>query len=731
LPILFCKDISMNKNTLILALSGLILAACQSADSPEPVSDAAQPGQAPVDADAGPNPFFEESDAAFGAPRFDLIEARHFAPALDAAMAAKREEIDAIVNNPEEPDFDNTIVALERSGSQMLAMQLMLNNQTGAHTNEELQAVDSEYSGKLAVIDNEEFLNDALFQRVKAVWESRDSLDLNPEQQTLLKNKWEEFALKGANLSTEDKGRLSALNEKLAEMETLFSQKLLADTNAFELVLEEGDLDGLPASALAIGAATARERELEGKWVYTLSRTSFTPFITYSGRRDLREKIFRGYSMRGANGNDNDTRELIREMANLRIERAQLLGYKNHAEVRLVERMAKNPENAYGLLNQVWEPALNKARAEAEDLQAMIDADGHDFKVQPWDWWYYTEKVRKEKYDIDEEQLRQYFVLDNVRDAMFAMAGQLFGITFTERPDIPVYQEDVKTYEVKDSDGSHIGVLYNDYFARPSKRGGAWMNDYRQQQVIDGVNVTPILYNVWNYSKPEAGKPSLLSWDEVETLFHEFGHALHGLLSEANYASVSGTNTPRDYVEFPSQVLENWANEPEVIRSFAFHWETGEAIPAELIDRLQASSTFNQGFVTLEFMAAAMLDMAWHTRSEAITESAEEFEDRVLGELGLIPQIISRYKSPYFAHIFGGDYSAGYYSYLWSEVLDADAFERFKQEGILNPETGADFRKHILSSGSTEDVAELYRRFRGQDPEIGPLMKRRGLITGP
>lgn len=720
----------MNKHILVLALSGCVLAACQSTESPEMATGTGQPEQAQVADEIGPNPFFEGSQAPFGVPQFDAIESRHYGPAIEAAMQSKREEIDTIANNPEAPDFDNTIVALERSGSQLQAMQLMLNNQTSAHTDEALQAVDSKYAGQLAVIADEAYLNTALFQRVKTVWQSRDTLNLGAEQQTLLKNTWEKFALKGANLPADDKTKLTALNQQLAEMETLFSQKLLADTNAFELVLDEGDLDGLPASALAMGATAAKERDLQGKWVYTLSRTSFTPFITYSSRRDLREKIFRGYSMRGANGNENDTRELIRTMANLRIERAQLLGYPSHAHVRLVERMAKIPENAYALLEQVWQPALDKAKQEALDLQAMIEAEGHDFELQPWDWWHYAEKVRKARYDLDEEQLRQYLVLDNVRDAMFTMAGQLFGISFVERTDIPIYHEDVKVFEVKDADGSHIGILYNDYFARPSKRDGAWMNDYRGQKTIDGVNITPVITNVWNFSRPEAGKPALLSWDEVETLFHEFGHALHGLLSEATYESISGTNTPRDYVEFPSQVLENWANEPEVLRTFAFHWETGAAIPNEMIERLQMSSTFNQGFATLEFMAAAFLDMAWHTQTEPITETAEEFENRVLGELGLIPQIISRYRSPYFAHIFGGDYSAGYYSYLWSEVLDADAFERFKQEGILNPETGADFRKHILASGSTEDVAELFRRFRGQDPDIAPLMKRRGLSAG-
>ena len=504
---------------------------------------------------------------------------------------------------------------------------------------------------------------------------------------------------------------------------------MLKETNRFELVIDnQEDLDGLPDDIIQAAAETAAERGHEGKWVFTIQKPSLIPFLQYSTRRELREKMFKAYAEQGNHGDELDNKTILSKMAALRVKRANLLGYNTHADYVLEENMAKNPRAVYALLHQLWRPALARAKAEAYDLQKMVEKDGFDFNLQPWDWWYYAEKVKKAKYDLDENELRPYFQLENVRNGAFDVATKLFGITFTERKDIPVYHPDVKAFEVQESDGSHIGILYVDYFTRASKRGGAWMNEYRGQKKVGGGEIAPIIVNVCNFANPTADKPSLLSLDNVETLFHEFGHALHGLLSDVTYPSLAGTSVPRDFVELPSQIMENWALHPEVMKTYARHYETDEPMPDELIAKIQKSTLFNQGFATVEYLAASFLDMDWHTLDKATELDAAAFEDQSLAAIGLIPEIISRYKSPYFRHIFAGGYSAGYYSYIWAEVLDADAFRAFEENGLYDRKTAQAFRDHILSRGGTGDPMQMYVRFRGAEPKIDPLLKKRGLL---
>ena len=729
----------MKKLHLSILAATLIAAGCQpQTESVDETSESKSttPQVAVTDLDVKPdpvteNPFFEEYATPFGVPEFASIRIDHYRPAFARAFDEQRIEVAAITANPEAASFDNTIVALERSGPMLTKVANVFFNLNSADTSDELQEIATEISPKLAALGDEIFLNADLFDRVKTVWESRVSLSLDDEQRQLLSETNKNFVRAGANLDSDKKQRLTEINQKLASLTTKFSQNLLADENRFELVLEESDLGGLPESVRAAGKAIAEQKELGENWVYTLSRTSITPFLTYSDRRNLRQKMFQAYIARGSNGNEFDNREILREMANLRLERANLLGYASHADYILEDRMAKSVERVNGLLTRVWPAALERAKHEAQDLQEMITSEGGDFKLQAWDWWYFSEKVRKARFALDEEQLRQYFVTANVRQAVFDTASRLFGISFVEQPEVPVYNPDVKAFEVLNGDGSHLGVLYNDYYARPSKRGGAWMNEFRTQHREDGAEITPVVTNVFNFSKPAPGKPSLLSWDEVNTVFHEFGHAIHGLFSDVQYEGLAGTNTPRDFVEYPSQVMENWAAEPEVMRRYARHYETGEVIPDELIERIQNARLFNQGFATVEYLAASLLDLAWHSITEPVTETADEFEARVMQEIGAMPEIVSRYRSPYFAHIFAGGYSAGYYSYIWSEVMDADTYEAFKESGIFDQGVAGSFRDHILSKGRSRDLMEQYKKFRGREPQIGPLLERRGLTGGP
>ena len=697
----------MKKNLLWFGLFGLLILACSN---------------------FGGNPFFSEWETPFGTPPFSKIKEKHYLPAFKKGIEQQQEEINAIANNSEPPTFENTIEAMEKSGDLLTKVTNVFYNLTSANTNDKLQAIAKEVAPMLSKHQDDILLNETLFQRVKAIYDQRDQLELTEEQKTLLEKYYKMFVRNGANLDEEKKAELREINKQLSLLTLKFGENVLKEDNNFELVIDnKEDLSGLPEAVIHSAAEAANARGYEGRWVFTLHKPSMIPFLQYSDKRELREKIFKAYINRGNNNDEYDNKEILSKIASLRVKRANLLGYKTHAHYVLEENMAKAPENVYDLLNKLWRPALKRAKEEAKALQDLIYREGHDFDLQPWDWWYYAEKLRKEKYELDEEMLRPYFKLENVIQGVFDVANRLYGITFTERTDVPTYHPDVKVFEVKEADGSHIGILYTDYFPRASKRGGAWMNAYRKQRRIGGKEVTPIICNVGNFSKPTAEKPALLSFEEVNTLFHEFGHALHGLLSNCTYPSLSGTDVSRDFVELPSQIMENWASEPEVLKMYARHYETGEPIPDELIDKIKKSSKFNQGFATVEYLAASFLDMDWHTLTDTTRQDALEFENKSLARIGLIPQIVVRYRSPYFRHIFSGGYSSGYYSYIWAEVLDADAFQAFKETSLFDQETAHKFRKYILSAGGTADPMVLYKRFRGREPSIEPLLEKRGL----
>jgi peptidyl-dipeptidase Dcp len=568
------------------------------------------------------------------------------------------------------------------------------------------------------------------FKKVRTVYETKDKYDLTAEQQKLLDETYKQFVRGGALLSAEDKQKLKEINARLAVLSLGFEEHILKENNRFEMVIRDSaDLEGLPTGVIHAAAETAAERGHEGAWVFTLHKPSLIPFLQYSKRRALRERIYQAYINRGNHDDELDNKKILAEMVDLRSRRAKLLGYPTHAHFVLEENMAKQPENVYQLLRDVWTPALRRARQEAREMQELIDRNGGGFSLASWDWWYYAEQIKKQKYDLDEEMLRPYFKLENVLDGVFQVAHKLYGLQFELRDDVPKYHPDVTVFEVKEATGEHVGILYVDYFPRASKRGGAWMGELRQQMKKDSQDTRPLIYNVGNFTKPTADKPSLLSLEEVQTLFHEFGHGLHGLLSDCTYASLAGTNVARDFVELPSQIMENWATEPEVLKMYARHFESNERMPDALIEKIQKARHFNQGFATTEYLAASFLDMDWHTLRDVPSDlDVMQFEEEHLNQIDLIPEIISRYRSPYFRHIFAGGYSSGYYAYVWAEVLDADAFAAFKETGDLyDPTTAQAFRQNILSRGGTEEPMTLYRKFRGKEPSIEPLLKRRGL----
>lgn len=675
------------------------------------------------------NPFFSEWDTPFGVPDFDAIRPEHFRPAFEKGMEEHMMEIELIAQKDEEPNFDNTIRALEESGELLRRVSDVFFNLTSANTNDSLKAIAKDIAPKLAAHGDNISMNEQLFKKVKAVYDQREKLHLNPEDSMLLEETYKGFVRGGAALEGKDRERFREINKELSVLTVQFGDNVLNETNDFQLVLkDEKDLEGLPGFVREMGAAEAKARGMENAWVFTLQKPSLIPFLQYSARRDLREKIFKGYIERGKRGNEWDNREIARRIAVLRAERAQLLGYPTHAAFVLSDNMAKTPERVYNLMDRVWSVALPAAKKEAATLQELIRREGNDFDLQPWDWWYYAEKVRKEKYDLDDELLKPYFELDQVRKGMFEVAHRLYGLTFEERKDIPKPHPDARTFEVFDFDGSHQAVLIMDFHPRESKRSGAWMSSYRKQYRKNGENVTPIITMVMNFTKPTGDTPSLLTFEEVSTMFHEFGHALHGMLSDCTYQSLSGTAVPRDFVELPSQIMENWASEPEVLKMYAKHYQTGEPIPDELIEKMQASRHFNQGFATVEFTAAAYLDMAWHTIQGPIDTDVMAFEDKEMERIGMIPEIVVRYRTPYFQHIFSGGYSAGYYSYQWAEVLDADAFEAFRENGIFDLQTAHSFRKNILERGGTGDVMEFYKKFRGREPDPDAMLRRRGLL---
>ena len=674
------------------------------------------------------NPFFTEWKTPFETPPFDKIEEDHYVPAFEEGMKQHQQEIEVIVNSTETPTFENTIVALDNSGELLSKVSNVFFNMTSANTNDSLQNIAKRLAPVLSKHRDDILLNENLFDKIKAVYQQKDQLGLNSEQNMLLEKYYKDFVRGGADLDDEKKTELRKINEELSVLSLQFGDNVLKEDNNFELVIEnEADLAGLPDNVKAAAVEAAKERGKEGKWVFTQHKPSLIPFLQYSEKRDLREKMFKGYINRGDNNNEFDNKKILSRIAALRVKKADLLGYKTHADFILEENMAKTPGAVYNLLNQLWAPAIRMAKKEAYELQSMMFAEGNNFKLEPWDWWFYAEKLKKAKYDLDEEMLRPYFKLENVIDGVFTVSNKLYGITFHERKDIPKYHPDVKVFEVKEADGTHVAILYVDYFPRASKRGGAWMSRYRPQYRLDGKMITPVICNVGNFTMPTKDKPSLLSYEEVETLFHEFGHALHGLLSNCTYQRLSGTSVARDFVELPSQIMEHWASEPEVLKMYAKHFETGEPIPDELIQKIENASKFNQGFITVEYLAAAFLDMDWHTMTAPKELDPITFENQSMKKIGLIPEIVVRYRSPYFRHIFAGGYSAGYYSYIWAEVLDSDAFQAFKETSLFDQTTAQAFRENVLSKGGTEDPMVLYKRFRGAEPKIDALLEKRGL----
>jgi peptidyl-dipeptidase Dcp len=671
------------------------------------------------------NPFQTDYRTPFQTPPFDLIKIEHYMPAFREGMRQELKEIDTIVNNPQAPGFENTIEAFARTDAALEKVDNVFSALRGANNNDDLQKIAVEVSPLQSKHTDDINMNEKLFQRIKAVYGQKEKLGLNTEQMRLLENTYKGFVRGGANLSPEKKERFRKINEELSMLSLKFNDNVLKETNNFKLIIEKKeDLDGLPPGSIDAAAALGRESKREDTWIFTTQKPSMLPFLTYAKNRSLREKLYKGYTNRGDNNNEYDNKKIISRIASLRVERSNLLGYKTFADFRLEVNMAKTPQAVYELLNNVWVPAAKVAQKERDDMQAIIDKEGGTFKLASWDWWYYAEKVRKERYDLDENELRPYFQMENVRKGVFDVASKLYGLQFVERNDIPKYLDEVTVFEVKRNDGSHVGILYTDYFPRPGKRAGAWCGGFRRQERIEGKNITPLVYNVGNFTRPAGDQPALLSLDEVETMFHEFGHALHSLLSNITYP---GLPIARDFVELPSQIMEHWAFEPEVLQMYAFHFKTGEVIPQVLIDKITRSSQFNQGFATVEYLAASFLDMDWHMLTTTDPVDATAFENQSLGKIGLMPEIISRYRSTYFSHIIGG-YAAGYYSYLWAEVLDSDAFEAFKEKGIFDQATAQSFMKNILERGGSDDPMTLYVKFRGKQPTIEPLLKKRGLL---
>ena len=685
------------------------------------------------------NPFFQEWNTPYEVPPFLDIKDEHYMPAYEQGMKENLEEIDAIVNNPEAPTFANTIEELERTGQLLSKVGRVFSNLASSNTNPKLQELQRELSPMLSAHYDKISLNEGLFNRVDAIWQNRENLDLTKEQTKLLNDTRKGFVRSGALLSEDQKERISEINSKISGLSTSFGQNLLAETNGFELILEASDLEGLSDGVIAAAADAASQKmdaaesdeekdKYKDKYVFTPHRSSMYPFLTESTRRDLREKLYNSYVMRGDNNNDTDNKEIAAQIAKLRAERAQIMGYKTHAHFILDDNMLKTPEEVYDLLYKLWKPAVKRAKVEVADMQAVADSEGHDFKVAAWDWWHYSEKVRKEKYDLDESAIKPYLSLDNVLQGVFNTTNKLWGLNFTEIFDIDLYHPDARIWEVTDKDGSHLGIFIGDYFTRSNKRGGAWMSSFKGQSNLDGRE-RPIVVNVCNFPAPVGDDPALLSFDNVVTLFHEFGHAMHGTLTDVKYGSMAGTSGPRDFIELPSQLLEHWASEPQVLKSFATHYETGEPIPDELIEKLLNASKFNQGFINTEYLAASLLDMDWHTISaDDELKDANKFESESMKKVGLIGEIAPRYRTTYFAHIFSGGYSSGYYSYVHAAVLDSDAFEAFKEAGdVFDPDLSSKLRSSIYSMGSTEEAMDLFVEFRGRKPVIEPLLKVRGL----
>ena len=692
-------------------LPALVALMCLPAFAADPVATAA-------------NPFFADWKTPHGVPPFAQIKEEHFLPAFREGMARQKAEVAAIADAAAAPTFANTVEALERTGAFLERVGLVFGTLSGAETNPKLQAINRELAPLRAAHYDDISFNEKLWLRVKAVWENRAKEKLSGEQARLLEDRYKGFVRAGAALAPAQKERMRALNAEQSKLGVQFGDRMLKATKDFALVIDQpADLAGLPDGVKAAAAQAAKKAGKEGAWVFTLDGPSLWPFLQYAQNRELRRKLYTAYLER-CNGGTEDTRAIASRIAALRVEKAQLLGYRTWADFILEENMAKDPKGVYGLLEQLWKPALAVAKKDRTDLQALLAKDLPGAKLEPWDWRYYEEQVRRARFDLDVEALKPYFALDTVRQGAFMVAGKLYGLTFTELKGMPTYHEEVRVFEVKEKDGRHLGLLYTDYHPRPGKRGGAWCGSLRPAR--DHHQVAPVATNVCNFTRPAGDKPALLTPDEVETLFHEFGHALHGLFYDGAYRSLGGA--PRDFVELPSQIMENWAMEPAVLKTYARHYKTGEVLPDALIQKMQKAGTFGEGYKTTEYLAASLLDMAWHTLTEPREQDAAAFEKATFERWGLLPEIPSRYRTPYFNHIWGGGYSAGYYAYIWSEVLDSDAFQAFKEKGdLFHPATAAAFRKEVLEKGQTADPAQLYRAFRGRDPKVEPLLVKRGL----
>ena len=718
----------MHRHSSLFLVLGLVVTGC--AQNSTTTSGA---GGAPSPASSA-NPFFAASTLPFQAPPFDRIHDADYKPALEEGMRQHLVEVEGIANQAAAPTFDNTIVAMERSGELLTRVSKVFFALTQANTDDTLQEVQNEEAPKLAAHSDAIYLNPKLFARVKSLYDRRDGLGLSPEQKFLVERYYRDFVRSGAQLSEPDKERLRALNQEESKLTTDFQNKLLAATKAGALVVtDRAALAGLSSGEIASTEEAAKQRGLDGKYVLPLQNTTQQPAQAELTNRQTREALFRASTLRAEHGDTNDTRAVIRRLAQLRAERAKLLGFPTYAAYKLDDQMAKTPDAALKLLGDIVPRATAKARSEQAKMQALIDRDHGGFQLAPWDWQYYSERVRQAEYDLDQSQVKPYFELDRVlHDGVFYAANKLYGITFKERKDIPVYQPDVRVFEVFDADGKPLALFYCDYFKRDNKSGGAWMDSFVDQSGLLGTK--PVVFNVANFTKPAPGQPALLSFDDVTTMFHEFGHALHGMFSNVEYPTLAGTSVPRDFVEFPSQFNEHWALEPSVFANYAKQYQTGAPMPQALVDKIKKSRTFNQGFATTEYVSAALLDMAWHTLpADAPQQNVDTFEKTALERFHVdLPNVPPRYRTTYFSHIWGGGYAAGYYAYMWSEVLDDDAYAWFEEHGGMTRANGQRFRDMILSRGGTEEAGTLYRAFRGRDPSVQPLLEQRGLtdVTG-
>lgn len=673
------------------------------------------------------NPLLENFNAPYATPPFDQIKTEHYEPAFEAALSEARKDITNITKNPANPDFENTIVALDGAGEKLNTISSVFFNLNSSCTNEEMQQIAQRISPKLTEYSNSIYMDPVLFQRVKTVYEQKDNLSLTPEQETLLEDTWKTFIKGGANLESNAKGRFQEITMELSRLGLKFDENILAETNNFILHLtDEQELSGLPEGVIEMAAMTAHEKGMKG-WIFTLHAPSYIPFMKYADHRGLREKMYKAYSSRGNRKNTYDNNEIIRKIVALRLEKARILGYPTYATYVLTDRMAETPENVHSFLSQLLAASHPYALAEKREVEEFAHRNGFQGELQRWDCAYYSNKLKQEKYALDDEMLKPYFQLEKVQQGVFGLATRLYGITFKEVNNIPKYHEEVRTFEVYDHNGSFLAILYTDFFPRESKGGGAWMTEFRGQHKKDNEDVRPLVSIVMNFTKPTPSKPSLLTFDEVTTFLHEFGHALHGMLSQCSYNFTGGTNVYRDFVELPSQLMENWALEKEWLDTWAIHYQTGEKIPQEYIDKIRRASNFQSGYQSDRQLSFGMVDMAWHSITEPIEESVQDFETQAMAATETFPAVDCSSFSTAFGHIFGGGYAAGYYSYKWAEVLDADAFSVFKKKGIFDPETARSFRENILEKGGSEHPMTLYKRFRGQAPTIDALLERSGL----